>query len=318
MPRVKLETIFECIIEQMADGDDNWEMPWHGRHSLPLNADSGLSYKGINRIILWARSSREKFNSRHWATFNQWRKLKQPVAKGQKGTALVRPIIATNEAGEQELRGFHTFHVFNGDQVLNRNEKHPDLFGQEPIEIPDVERFVRGTGADIRIGGDRAVYFSREDLIRIPPPDSFIATRFSTRQQNYYSTLLHELVHWTGHSSRENRQGPFEDHRENYAFEELVAELGAAFLCSEFELEDVPRKSHAQYLNHWLQFIREQPELLWRASSLAQQAMTFLLETEAPEPESDASSPGWLQAQPTQVDLISPMSLNIARARSPR
>ncbi|MDZ7790378.1 MAG: zincin-like metallopeptidase domain-containing protein [Xanthomonadales bacterium] len=139
-----------------------------------------------------------------------------------------------------------------------------------------------------------------------------MATLYSTRQQNYYSVLLHELVHWTGHPSRENRNGPFEEFRENYAFEELVAELGAAFLCSEFELEDVPRKNHAQYLNHWLQFIGERPELLWRASSLAQQAMTFLLETETAEPESDNSSPGWLQAQPTQVDLLSPMSLNIA------
>lgn len=292
MAGIDLDKIFGCIVEQMADGDANWVMPWHGRHSPPLNADSGLSYKGINRVILWAKSSSQGFRSRHWATFNQWRKLRQNVAKGQKGTVLVRPIIGANTAGKQELLGFHTFHVFNGDQVLNRNEDHPDLFGQESIEIPDVERFVRNTGAVIRIEGDRAAYFPSEDVIRMPPSDLFFATQFSTRQQNYCSTLLHELIHWTGHASRENRRGPYECARENYAFEELVAELGGAFLCAEFELEDIPRKDHAQYLNNWLRFIREHPETLWRASSLAQQAMTYLLEVEAAEPEADTSSPG--------------------------
>lgn len=307
-----LEQVLQHVIEQMADGDSNWEMPWHGRHATPRNVRSGMSYKGINRVILWAKSAEQGFGSRHWGTFNQWRGLRQPVEGGQKGTVLVRPIIARNRAGEEEVRGFHTFHVFNGDQVLNRDETHPDLFGQESIEIPDVERFVRNTGANIRIEGDRAAYFPSEDVIRMPPSDSFFATKFSTRQQNYYSTLLHELIHWTGHASRENRRGQYECARENYAFEELVAELGGAFLCAEFELEDIPRKDHAQYLNKWLRFIREHPETLWRASSLAQQAMTFLLEVEAAEPEADTSAPGWLQAQPTQIDLLAPMSLNIA------
>ena len=313
-----LEQVLQHVIQQMADGDSNWEMPWHGRHAPPRNIRSGMSYKGINRVILWAKSTEQGFRSRHWGTFNQWRGLRQPVERGQKGTVLVRPIIARNRAGEEEVRGFHTFHVFNGDQVLNRDETHPDLFGQEPIEAPNVERFVQDTGADIRIGGERAAYFHVEDLIRIPPPDTFFETAHSSRQQNFYSVLLHELVHWTGHSTRECRQGPFDSAQEDYAFEELVAELGAAFLCSEFELEDVPRKNHAQYLNYWLSFIHERPETLWRASALAQRAMGFLLETRETEPESDDSSPSWLEAQPTQVDLITPMALYTGGARHRR
>lgn len=311
---MNLDQILQHVIRQMAEGDSDWQMPWHGRHSPPLNAGTGRGYQGVNRLLLWSRSSKEGFASRHWATFNQWRSIHQPVGRGEKGTPLILPIIEKNARGEEVLHGFRTFHVFNGDQVLNRNETHPDLFGPEPIESPEVDAFMQETGADIRIGGEVAAWFSKEDLIRMPAPELFFPTAHSTREQNYYSTLLHELVHWTGHASRENRAGPFDDSRQNYAFEELVAELGAAFLCSEFELEDVPRKDHAQYLNSWLRFIEQKPANLWRAAALAQRAMTFLLDRAPREPEADNSVPPWFAGEPVQIDLLAPMALHTGRA----
>ena len=307
---MELGKILKTLIQQMENGDADWQMPWHGVHNAPINIEHGQRYSGINRLVLWARASQDNFQSCHWGTFAQWRKLRQPVQAKQKGTALIRPILRRNEKGEDVLHGFHTFYVFNGDQVLNRNEKHPDMFGTDVERADPVEQFVQGTGAEIRYGGSRAAYFSATDHIEMPSPESFVPTQHSTPTQNFYSTLLHELLHWTGHAKRENRVRNFETKRENYAFEELVAELGASFLCAEFGLEDVPRKDHAQYLNSWIRSIKDKPANLWRAATLAQRAVNYLIKTEQVEPLSDDSSAGWFNTPPRQVDLVAPLSLH--------
>lgn len=274
---MNLSSILKNLIKQMEDGDDDWQMPWHGRKRNPLNVASLQPYQSINRLILWAKAKDESFNSRYWGTFAQWRKRRQPVAFGEKGTMVLRPILKRKQPqSEMALHGFVAYAVFNGDQVLNRNENHPDLFGSNVTEVAEVEQFVATTGADIRPGADLAAYYLGGDYIVMPLPEDFFATRFSTPTQNYYSTLLHELVHWSGHPSRKNRSGRFESDEQNYAFEELVAELGAAFLCSDFQIEDVPRKDHAQYLNSWLRAIRHHPDVLLRAAALAHQASSFL------------------------------------------
>ncbi len=238
-----LTEVLKNLMDQMTDGDAEWHMPWHGLKRLPRNVSSGKGYSGINKLILWAKSTNCGYASQHWGTFQQWRRIGQPVGRRERGTVLVMPITKRGQAGGEQLLGFRTYHVFNRDQVLNRNEGHPDLFGNlvNVVESETVEHLVRSTNAAIQTGGNAAAYNPIDDRIRIPTPDSFVATRYSTPTQNYYSTLLHELVHWTGHESRENRFGRDTPSVEEYAFEELVAEIGAAFLCSELELEDVPR-----------------------------------------------------------------------------
>jgi antirestriction protein ArdC len=306
-----LTEVLKNLMDQMTDGDAEWHMPWHGLKRLPRNVSSGKGYSGINKLILWAKSTNCGYASQHWGTFQQWRRIGQPVGRRERGTVLVMPITKRGQAGGEQLLGFRTYHVFNRDQVLNRNEGHPDLFGNlvNVVESETVEHLVRSTNAAIQTGGNAAAYNPIDDRIRIPTPDSFVATRYSTPTQNYYSTLLHELVHWTGHESRENRFGRDTPSVEEYAFEELVAEIGAAFLCSELELEDVPRKDHAQYLNHWLTAIRDKPQALWHAAALAQRAANYLRQIDIEEPESEDSACPWLQPEPRQVDILAPMVL---------
>jgi len=309
----EFKDIVALIYKQMGQGDSNWQMPWHGKNPVPVNILHGRSYQGINRILLWARAREYGFKSRHWGTFNQWRSVKQPVASGSKAATLVVPRLEKNKAGEEELKGFKTFWVFNGDQVLNRNENHPDLFGIEAAEDTDAEAFISSLNADIRHGYQRALYYKRSDHIEMPDRETFIHTKTSTPIQNYYSTLLHEIIHWTGHEKRENREPYIEDPVLDYAFEELVAELGGAFLCSDLELEDVPRQDHAQYLNSWLGIFEEKPAAFWKASTLAQKAVIYLKQTVPPEPDQDDSAPPWFTGEPVQLDMLAPKVLGTGK-----
>jgi antirestriction protein ArdC len=301
------------VFEQMKSAGSDWQMCWHGKQLVPINIEHGRPYSGVNRLLLWARQRQSGYKSRYWGTFNQWRKLRQSVAAGQRATTLVMPIFATDGQGQPEVTGFTRFWVFNGDQVLNRNEDHPELFPDLPIHHRVVEAFVAGLAADIRHGHSIAAYYPAHDYIVMPHKQDFIATRFSTPLQNYYSTLLHELVHWSGHGTRCARACFCSDQRLAYAFEELVAELGAAFLCAEFELEDVPRRDHAQYLNGWLSILDEKPFAFWRAASLAQQAADYLLQQCPKDPEYDEYLPDWFQAEPVQPDMFAPRVLGTGR-----
>lgn len=295
---MNIREILRTIIGQMAAGADSWQMPWHGRNSPPRNALSGRSYSGVNRVILWSSRIENQFASTSWATFNQWRARRQPVSAGSKGTVVLQPV---RSATKDELSGWRIYHVFNGDQVLRRNEGHPDLFGETASNVQNVDEVIRRTGATIRSEGYMAAYLPGTDEIHMPPVASFFSTKTSTATQNYYSTTLHELVHWTGHSTRLARI-PSRDER-SYAFEELVAELGASFLCSELGLETIPRPDHAQYLKGWLSELNDDPKLFVAAAGLASRAAEFVLKSSADEPDSDDSVPDWFQAQPTQVDI---------------
>lgn len=312
---MNFDEVISEIRTQMGDGDANWRMPWHGRQTVPLNVARGVPYSGINRLLLWTQYQRHGWKDAHWGTFSQWRARGEPVGAGARGTALVLPVIRQGERGEEELAGFRRFWVFNGDQVLNRNINYPDMFGHDAEDVPDVDAFVLNTRADIRAGSEMACYRLHDDFIEMPHKSAFFHTSSSTATQSYYSTLLHELIHWTRHPSRENRVVDLGDQKVSYAFEELVAELGAAFLCADFRLEDVPRKDHAQYLNSWLALIDDKPAWFWRASSLAQKAVNYLLSITPKDPEFDESSPPWFGPEPAQIDMLSPELLGTGHRR---
>lgn len=295
---MNIRDILRTIIGQMAAGADSWQMPWHGRNSPPRNALCGRSYSGVNRLILWSSRIEHRFVSTTWATFNQWRARRQPVSAGSKGTVVLQPVRSVTKG---ELSGWRIYHVFNGDQVLRRNEGHPDLFGDTASKVPNVDEVIRRTGAIFRSEGYVAAYSPGRDEICMPPIESFFSTITSTATQNYYSTALHELVHWTGHKSRLDRFSRIDE--QSYAFEELVAELGASFLCSELGLETIPRPDHAQYLKGWLSALNDDPKQFVAASGLASRAADFVLKASGDEPEADDSVPDWFQVQPMQLDI---------------
>lgn len=146
--------------------------------------------------------------------------------------------------------------------------------------IPRAEKLIAATGADFRIGGDKAFYVPSKDFIGIPPQPAFF------EQINYYRTCFHELGHWTGHASRLNREfkGRYGSH--GYAREELVAEMASAFVCASLAI--TPTVRHADYLGSWLEVLKEDNRAIFNAASLASKAADFILAFETNSPAGSA------------------------------
>lgn len=152
-----------------------------------------------------------------------------------------------------------------------------NLFERDVTEVERLKLFVSKTGAEIKTGGDRAFYSIVEDFIQMPEMSRFKAFKGESSQiLNYYSTLLHEIAHWTGHKSRCARQFGWKFSDNAYAFEELVAELGGAILTTQFNTHPVPRKDHAIYLNSWLKVLENDFSYFTEALELARTAIYWL------------------------------------------
>ena len=143
-------------------------------------------------------------------------------------------------------------------------------------QFRQAEAFVAATGATIHHGGGRAYYRPSTDRIDLPPRDTFIGTPTSTAAEFYFSTLCHELCHWTSRENRCNRQLGKRFGDQAYAMEEMVAELGAAFLCADLQITDEPRADHAQYLASWLAVLKADKKAIFTAASKASEAAAFL------------------------------------------
>jgi antirestriction protein ArdC len=282
------QSITDKIIRQMESNPGEWKMPWTktGGDSMPRSAD-GRAYRGINIVTLWAASIDKGYSSPVWATYKQWNKHGCQVRRGEKAEMVVfyKRIDQFNvDSGEVENRLMaRAFFVFNSAQVDGYNPRTGDwksLFDEVSVEtrIACAEDYFRNIGADLRIvSGNRCFYSPSQDFIGIVPFDQFHSNT------DYYSTVAHEHVHWTGHTTRLNRElqsSRFGD--EAYAFEELVAELGSAFVCSQLGIENEPRVDHAQYLASWLKTLKNDKKAIFTASSKAQAALDYL---EAFQPE---------------------------------
>lgn len=271
--------ITQQIIVQLEAGVRPWTQPWTGSApvSRPLRHD-GTPYTGINVLLLWSEALGRGYGSATWMTFRQALSLGAHVRKGEKGSTVVYANALTrtetDDAGEETERRIpflKAYTVFNVEQI----ETLPDRYRPVPAEPvnPDVrlaavDRFFAATGADIRHGGNAACYVPASDHVQMPPFETFCDV------EGYYATLGHECVHWTGHASRLARD--FSRSTQAYAREELVAELGAAFLCADLGLELEPREDHAAYLSHWLEVLREDKRFLFSAAAHAQRATAFL------------------------------------------
>lgn len=285
-PRIDLYTrVTDTIIADLERGVRPWLQPWNAEHaaspvSRPLRV-GGMPYRGINVLMLWAAAVEQHFASPVWMTFRQAKELNASVRKDSKGTLVVysdrikkTQTSEDGEAIERDIYFMKGYNVFNVAQIdgLPAHFYATSTPRIDPaLRNTTADRFFAGTGADIRHGGDQAFYAPESDFVQMPPFESF------DDPQSYCSTLAHEMTHWTKHPSRLDRsfgRGAFGS--EGYAREELVAEIGAAFLCCDLGVTPEPRDDHAAYLGHWLRVLKEDKRAVFHAAAHAQRAVEFL------------------------------------------
>lgn len=272
------------IIAAIERGAGDFQLPWHSKGSItrPVNVASKKHYRGVNIVALWAASEQSGYTSALWGTYRQWAEAGAQVRKGEKSSYVVfyKELEFAKSDGadsdEPETRLFaRATPVFSAEQVDGL--ELPESPAGEPVEpIDAADALVQATGAIIHHGGSRAYYRPSTDSIQLPLKSDFLGTSTSTAQEAYYSTLLHELTHWSSAAHRCDRQLGKRFGDDAYAMEELVAELGAAFLCADLGITQEPRVDHAQYLASWLGVLKADKRALFTAASAASKAADFL------------------------------------------
>lgn len=293
--------ITNSIVRQLEQGVRPWIKPWNadhaaGRITRPLRHD-GTPYRGINVLSLWCDAMQKCFAAPIWMTYRQAQDLGGNVRKGEKGS----PVVYTNtyvkqqadpapgDETEQAIRFLKGYTVFNVEQIDGLPPHYLELAENEPrleplLRVERAEVFFAAVGATVGHGGNRAFYRSSTDAIQMPPFEAF------ENAESYYATLAHETVHWTGHKSRLLREfGSRRFGSEGYAMEELVAEIGSAFVCAELEIS-LPAEAtssdeagaahlahHASYVANWLKILKDDNRAVFTAASYAQRAADYLV-----------------------------------------
>lgn len=260
-------------------------LPWRragGALFLPTNALTGNAYRGINILSLWVAAETRGYAQPVWATYRQWAEKGCQVRRGEKSSLIVfyrefetdpDPQDASDDGRRRMARASY---VFNAAQVEGYTPPaEVERLGRiQRIEAAD--RFVASTGAMIGHGGDQAYYDRAADRIQMPEEGLFAGSQTLTRDEAYYAVLVHELVHWSGHTARLNRQMGKRFGDAAYAAEELVAEIGAAFLCAELGITQSFRPDHAQYVANWLTLLKGDNRAIFAAAARASEAASFL------------------------------------------
>jgi len=281
------------IIASLETGVKPWTQPWNAGHaagpvSRPLRYN-GDCYSGINILTLWATASERAYCAPIWMTFKQSIELGGHVRKGEKGAPVVyaNTLVRTETdeaSGEDEERAIpflKAYTVFNVEQIEDLPDHYyaPSAVETNPdSRIASADAFFAATRAEIRHGGASAYYSPFEDRVQMPAFESF------RDAESYYATLAHEMTHWTRHKTRldlDFGRKRFGD--EGYAREELVAELGAAFLCADLGLRLEDREDHAAYIGSWLRVLKDDKRALFSAAAHAQRACDFLRQLQEPD-----------------------------------
>lgn len=275
------EEITNKVIELMKKNGSNWIKSWSEDKSLllPVNAITNKHYNGINIVCLWSAER----DTNEWATYKQWQNSGKQVKKGEKSTRVLRYIQMQKDDENQELELIpitKVFNVFNADQLEGYTPNNSKGKG-EKFNHSKADEFIANTQAIIKNEQQKAFYNQSNDYINMPVMEDFIDTEDSTAQQSYYSTLLHELTHWTGNSARLNRKNSTNE--KEYAFEELIAELGSCFLSAYLGTEATIRNDHAKYLNNWIEILTNDKKAISKAAAQAGKAFDFLLNLQGKE-----------------------------------
>jgi antirestriction protein ArdC len=277
--------ITDKIIAAIERGAGEFRPPWHrsaGNIMRPVNSASKKAYRGVNVLALWATAEEKSYTSGVWGTYRQWLEARAQIPKGEKSAYVVfyKQISVAADDGnsaETDTRLFaRATPVFAAEQVDGWTPPMIDAPTTVITLIEQAEAFVAATGAAITHGGSRAFYRPATDSIHISPREAFIGTATSSPAEAYYSTLLHELTHYSGHETRCNRQLGKRFGDGAYAMEELVAEPGARLICANLRITAEPRIDHAQHLDHWVKAIKANKKAIFSTTSKASDAATFL------------------------------------------
>lgn len=279
------QRVTDKIVADLEKGELTWVKPWSGGNMggkvvRPLR-HNGVPYSGINVLMLWGAAVEAGFASPFWMTFRQAQELGAHVRKGEKGSLVVYAnTITRTEEGENGTEEERTIPIMKGYTVFNveQIEGLPAYFHAKAEAVIDpaqrnaqAEAFFAATGATVRHGGNSAHYSGGTDHVQMPVFESFRSP------EAYYATLAHELTHWTKHEKRLARDfGRKRWGDEGYAKEELVAELGAAFLCADLGLTPEPGMDHAAYIQSWLKVLKDDKRAIFAAASHAQKAADYL------------------------------------------
>ena len=293
------QKITDQIVAALEAGVRPWHQPWNAEHSAgritrPLRGN-GIPYQGINVLMLWSAAIEKGYAAPIWMTFKQAIELKACVRKGEHGSLVVYAdkIIRTEtdsktgEEAEHAIPFMKGYTVFNVEQIDGLPEHYygkPEAGADSVQRIAHAESFFAATGANVVHGGSRACYVPSTDNIHMPCIDFF------RDAESYYATLAHETTHWTKHPSRLDRDfGRKRFGDEGYAMEELVAELGAAFLAADLTLTPEVRDDHAAYIASWIKVLKDDKRAIFTAASHAQRAADLLHSLQQPTAKADAA-----------------------------
>lgn len=281
--------VTQTIVDHLEKGVRPWHQPWSANAAgtfitRPLR-HNGEPYNGMNIILLWATAQDRGYQNPTFMTFKQAEEYKAHVRKGEKASLVVfankltKTEIdeKTGEDVEIQIPFMKGYSVFNVEQIEGLPEKFykKTIVPQGEVEkikrLESVEEFLKNLGADIRHGGNRAFYTPTDDFIQLPLIEAF------EDKESYYATGLHEATHWTNHESRLNRDfGRIKWGDAGYAKEELVAEIGSAFLCADLGITPEIREDHAAYIQSWLKALKDDKKLIFSAAAHASRAAEFL------------------------------------------
>ncbi|MET4294699.1 antirestriction protein ArdC [Bradyrhizobium sp. LB8.2] len=278
--------VTDSIIKQLEAGVIPWTKPWAiekkaGIAYVPTNVATGRPYSGINTLLLWAEAMERGFHSHSWMTFKQANDIGAHVRKGEHGSTVVftkwteKPDETSGEMKKKSL--LKTYTVFHVEQL----EKLPPAYQATVEPPPETEvyegalRLIRDCGLDLQYSGTKAAYYPQRDQVVLPPYSWFESP------DEFYGVAFHEVIHATGHKDRLNRNLSTRFGSNAYAFEELVAELGSAFLCAH---SGIPaRHRSASYVENWLTVLKDDKRAIFQAASYASQAADWVRHQAEPE-----------------------------------
>jgi antirestriction protein ArdC len=267
------DKVTQQIIRDLEAGTIPWTKPWKSKRGgiMPHNAVTKRGYQGINIPILWHAQQENGYPSAAWLTYQQAQDAKAQVRKGEKSTTVVftrKLIVKGDDELEKQIAMLKTFNVFNVAQIdgLPEETPAPELTPEQRDDA--AVRFIMRTKAHIIHGGNMACYVPSKDFIVLPHSIDFES------YEHYLATGFHELVHWSGSDTRLKRDLRGRFGSDAYAAEELIAELGAAFLCAHLEVQGQLR--HADYLASWLAILKKDNRAIFTAASKASQAVDYL------------------------------------------